>query len=205
MDPRQQLDASVLPAGAGRRRAPRGRRGAEHHAAPGRLLGHQASGGRTAPAPPDEMFVILASPLTIEPEAREWKTEIHVGARAAGILVNQIYREDLDYAHGERGGERVWTARSALIAALGQVSADALLARVPYRFRPPDYREVRLWTVVPSVSFSEPLQFEPSASAPLSTRDAGAARNRLDGRPAGSHRADVAASGPRPKSFGPNG
>ena len=108
------------------------------------------------------MFVILASPLTIEPERREWKTGMHVGARAAGILVNQIYREDLDYAlmvnEAVSGYGRL---RSALIAALGQVSADALLARVPYRFRPPDYREVRLWTVVPSVSFSEPLQFEP--------------------------------------------
>lgn len=132
-------------------------------------------------APPDEMFVILASPLTIEPERREWKTGMHVGARAAGILVNQIYREDLDYAlmvnEAVSGYGRL---RSALIAALGQVSADALLARVPYRFRPPDYREVRLWTVVPSVSFSEPLQFEPQRIRAAFDAGREAARNRLD-------------------------
>src|SRR5258706_10411570 len=47
---------------------------------------------------PDEMYVILASPLGAPRENKKWKTGLEVGQRAAGILVNQIYREDLDYA-----------------------------------------------------------------------------------------------------------
>lgn len=133
------------------------------------------------PDPSDEMYVILASPLTIQPERKEWKSGLQVGARAAGILVNQIYREDLDYAlmvNEAVGG--YGRLRAALISALGAAAAEALLAKVAYRFRPPDYREVRLWTIVPSVEFAEPLQFEPQRIRAAFDAGREAARNRLN-------------------------
>src|SRR5205823_1141689 len=40
---------------------------------------------------PDEVYVILASPLEAKRADKKWKTGLAVGQRAAGILVNQIY------------------------------------------------------------------------------------------------------------------
>jgi NTE family protein len=114
------------------------------------------------PDRPDEMVVILASPLTIEPAEPKWKTGLDVGKRAATILINQIYRDDLDYAltinESVRGYREL---RNAIADQLGPRSADALLAAVPYPFRPPDYREVRISTIVPDREYSESLEFDP--------------------------------------------
>ena len=144
---------------------------------------------------PDEMYVILASPLHAARDDQNWKTGLHVGKRAAGILVNQIYREDLDYAltinEAVRGYREL---RNAVAGHLGPLGADSLLAGIQYPYRPPRYREVRIMTVVPSQEFSEPLQFEPKRIRAAFEAGREAAKNRLD---AGALRALLDKTDPR--------
>jgi len=131
---------------------------------------------------PDEMYVILASPLGATHEDKQWKTGLDVGQRAAGILVNQIYREDLDYAltinEAVRGYQEL---RNAVAGHLGPLTADSLLSTIKYPYRPPHYREVRIWTVVPNQEFSESLQFEPKRIRAAFDAGRQAAQSKLDG------------------------
>jgi NTE family protein len=130
---------------------------------------------------PDEMYVLLASPLGVPHVDKSWKTGLDVGQRAAGILVNQIYRDDLDYAvtinEAVRGYREL---RNAVAGHLGPLTADALLSGVKYPYRPPQYREVRIWTVVPKEEFSDSLQFEPKRIRAAFEAGREAARNKLD-------------------------
>jgi NTE family protein len=131
---------------------------------------------------PDEMYVILASPLGATREDKNWKTGLDVGQRAAGILVNQIYREDLDYALTINEAVRGYRdLRNAVAGHLGPLTTDALLSGIKYPYRPPQYREVRLWAVVPNEEFSESLQFEPKRIRAAFEAGREAARNKLDG------------------------
>lgn len=131
---------------------------------------------------PDEMYVILASPLAMGHEDKNWKTGLDVGQRAAGILVNQIYREDLDYALTINESVRGYRdLRNAVAGHLGPLTTDALLSGIKYPYRPPQYREVRLWTVVPNEEFSDSLQFEPKRIRAAFEAGREAARNKLDG------------------------
>lgn len=149
------------------------------------LEGAFAALKQMSPNPPsdsgDEMYVILASPLDVKREEREWKTGLDVGQRAAGILVNEIYREDLDYAllvNEAVGGYR--ELKRALSQSIGAAAAEALLAGVPYPYRPPRYREVRLWTIVPNEEFADSLQFEPHRIHAAFDAGRVAAANKLD-------------------------
>ncbi|HZI89610.1 MAG TPA: patatin-like phospholipase family protein, partial [Candidatus Polarisedimenticolia bacterium] len=130
---------------------------------------------------PDEMYVILASPLHTPRVEGPWKTGQDVGQRAAGILVNQIYREDLDYAltinEAVRGYREL---RSVMAGHLGTLTADSLLSNIQYPYRPPHYREVRIWTIVPSQEFSESLQFEPKRIRAAFDAGREAAKTKLD-------------------------
>jgi len=130
---------------------------------------------------PDEMYVLLASPLGAAQETKSWKTGLGVGQRAAGILVNQIYRDDLDYAMTINEAVRGYRElRNAVAGHLGPLTADALLAGVKYPYRPPQYREVRIWTVVPKEEFSDSLQFEPKLIRAAFEAGREAAKNKLD-------------------------
>jgi NTE family protein len=129
----------------------------------------------------DEMYVILASPLTVEAAEPKWKTGLDVGKRAAAILVNTIYREDLDYALTINESVRGYRVlRDAIAGHLGPLTADSILVAAKYPYRPPNYREVRLWTIVPDREFSESLEFDPKKIRVAFEAGREAAKDKLD-------------------------
>ena len=134
------------------------------------------------PDPPDEMYVILASPLALQLEEKSWKTGLDVAKRAASILVNQIYRENLDYAltinESVQGYRQL---REILTGHLGPLTADSLLLASAFPFRPPQYREVRLWTIVPDREYSADLEFDPRKIREAFEAGRQAAQRKLDG------------------------
>lgn len=111
----------------------------------------------------DEMYVLLASPL----EVGEAETPIHsaldIGRRAVAILMNEVLREDLAYAVAINNSVRAYeAAREQLSGSLGAERATALLDDLPFEYRPPKYRYVRMRAVVPEREFSGALEFDPA-------------------------------------------
>ncbi len=108
------------------------------------------------------MYVILASPLGVGRESQEWKDGLRIGKRALGIAVNEIYREDLNYAlainHSVQAYDRL---TRKLEEAIGPEEAAGLLEDLPFEFRPPKYRRVRMYGVIPEKEHSGDLEFDP--------------------------------------------
>jgi len=110
----------------------------------------------------DEMYVILASPLTILPARGPWKTGIAVAMRSVSILTNEIFRADLEYALAINEAVAFYgQIEQKLTQSLGRTEAARFLSSIPYPFRPPKYRYVRIWTILPPKEYSESLEFDP--------------------------------------------
>ncbi len=103
----------------------------------------------------DEVWVILASPLRVTRAESDWGSSLAVGKRTLSILLNEILREDLDYAlainESVRGYER-------LARELDAPSVAALRGlELPYAS--PRKRAVTIWTIVPDREYSDALSF----------------------------------------------
>ena len=149
-----------------------------------KVSGAPASGG------PDEMYVILASPLEIAPDHTSLGSGLQIGKRALAIQMNEVFREDLDYALAINAAVRGYEdLQRQLGQRLGEEDAARFLAPTCFPYRPPKFRFVRIWTIVPERELSEALEFKPekiraafdggraSAKAPLSEE---ALQRRLD-------------------------
>jgi NTE family protein len=111
---------------------------------------------------PDEMYVVLASPLELDIDRTPRRSGLAITKRAAAILINEVYREDLTYALAINDSVRGYLQlHHRLAARLGRGEADEILGQVPFPFRPPKFRYVPIWTIVPDTSFSEALEFDP--------------------------------------------
>lgn len=126
---------------------------------------------------PDEMYVLLASPLGMEPEIREWKKGLDVAKRATSILVNEIYREDMDYALAINASVR---ACRKLQGKFGEEQVDKVLSDEGFPFKPDKFREVRILTIVPDREFSESLEFDKEKIRTAFSAGREAAKNPLD-------------------------
>ena len=130
---------------------------------------------------PDEMYVVLASPLVIGRDPAGWRTGLEVAKRAVAILMNEMFREDLSYAlavnQSVRGYQRL---ESELTGRLGREETERLLGEASFPFRPPKFRYVRIWTVVPDVDPSEALEFDPVKVRAAFEAGRQAARRPLD-------------------------
>ncbi len=109
----------------------------------------------------DQMYVILASPPEIDEEHGRLKNGLQIGKRTAAILVNEVFREDLNYAlainHSVRAYDQL---RQALCRTAALQPAVGMLEQLPFEFRPPKYRAVRMLGVIPEVCYSESLEFD---------------------------------------------
>jgi len=111
---------------------------------------------------PDEIYVVLASPLGVRRESGPWKTGIDVAKRSVAILSNEILRTDLQRAFTVNQAVQFYeTMEQELRTTIGLDRARKYLESLPFPFRPPDYRYVRLWTILPEVEYSQPLEFDP--------------------------------------------
>jgi len=111
---------------------------------------------------PDEMYVVLASPLDLDVDRTPRKSGLAITKRAAAILMNEIFREDLTYALAINDSVRGYLQlRHRLAARLGPGEAEEILGQAPFPFRPPKFRHVPIWTIVPDTSYSEALEFDP--------------------------------------------
>jgi len=139
-------------------------------------------GGRAVADPDtDEMYVVLASPLGIPEAAGPWKTGIDVAKRAVGILINEIFRADLERAFTVNQAVMFYDSIQAkLAAALGEAEARKVLDSLPFPYRPPDYRYVRLRTILPDREYSETLTFDPKLIREAFEGGREAARHALD-------------------------
>jgi NTE family protein len=118
---------------------------------------------RSAVSPePDEIYVVLASPLDIRHESGPWKTGIDVAKRSVAILSNEILRTDLHRAFTVNQAVQFYeSVEEELNRTMGRERARKYLESVPFPFRPPDYRYVRLWTILPEIEYSQTLEFHP--------------------------------------------
>lgn len=110
---------------------------------------------------PDELYVLLASPLEIGEDREKWRSGVTIGFRTGMILDNEVYREDLDYALSVNQSVRFYTGtRAQLVRELGEDRANEILGD-QFPFRPPKYRVVVIKTVVPPREYSGDLEFDP--------------------------------------------
>jgi NTE family protein len=117
----------------------------------------------TSPSDTAEIYVLLASPLTIEPDHRPWKTGLAIGERSLAMLMNEIYREDLSYALVVNEAVRAYAQlRARLEREVGADVADRILREIDFPFAPPRYMEVTLHAIVPQREFSAALEFDPA-------------------------------------------
>jgi NTE family protein len=142
---------------------------------------------------PDEMYVLLASPLEATRDSGTWTSGLKVAQRSVSILVNEVFREDLRQAVTVNEAVRFYEMiRMKLEGSVGAAEAERFLKAIPFRFRPPDYRYVRIWTVMPAIEFSEALEFDPKKirqafqagrEAAARAVDEGAIAAQLSGQP----------------------
>jgi NTE family protein len=114
-------------------------------------------------AEPDEMYVLLASPLGVASRAgTDWKNGLVIAERAVELLVNEVFREDLAYALDVNASLRAHAALQQSLGTAGPVAgaARAALDRMP--FKPPKYRLVDLRVVLPEREYMDALDFDPA-------------------------------------------
>jgi NTE family protein len=128
--------------------------------------GLQAAGGGDL-EDQDEMWVLFASPLAIDAVeddkvAEMLKNGLGISERAVNILVNQIYREDVQYALDINASVRGYLSAARQLRARGLSDADTAKVLGDIQFRPPKYRPVKMWAVVPPVLYMDALDFDPA-------------------------------------------
>lgn len=112
-------------------------------------------------ATPDEMYILLCDPLDTAPQHASWNSALPIAERAADLLDNQIYRDDL--VNACLANRAVLTLRSRVLAertaGLQVLDVDLGLAAGE------DARYVRLFAVVPDRDYMRTLEFDPAAIA----------------------------------------
>jgi NTE family protein len=118
-----------------------------------------------------EMWVLLASRLDVDSAAEEarregrkvdWNSAPQVISRTLGILINELYREDLRYAIQINRSLRAYRAlEQRLTAEQGRDRATQLLAAADFPFKPGEFVTVKLRVVLPLEDFGPPLEFKP--------------------------------------------
>lgn len=106
---------------------------------------------------PDELYVVLASPLALTRVPARWKTGLDIGRRGVDVLVNEVFREDLSYALTINRAVRRYLEMRRHCA--GRTAELQALDATP--FRPPKYRVARIRTILPEREYSETLEFDP--------------------------------------------
>lgn len=125
------------------------------------FAGLQAAGGGQ-PGDPDEMYVLLASPLAVRSAAgTRWSNGRVIGLRALDILLNEIFREDLALAVAVNQSVRAYQVTARLLLDRGQLDAEARKVLDAFPFKPPEYHHVVLHTVAPDREFMDTLEFDP--------------------------------------------
>jgi len=153
---------------------------------------------------PDEMYVVLASPLELGVDRTPRKSGLAISKRAAEILINEVFREDLAYAMAVNDSVRGYVQlRDRLAARLGAREAEAILGETTFPFRPPKYRHVPIWTIVPDTAYSGGLEFDPPKIEQAFRAGREAARNPLRDIDLRRRLAAARVEGDGPRSAGP--
>jgi predicted patatin/cPLA2 family phospholipase len=136
---------------------------------------------KDAPDETLEMYVLLASPLSMPEEAGPWSTGLKIGKRTLSMLLNEIYQEDLRYALAINAAVRSHLEmRQRLEDALGTAMTQRILAGLEFPFAPPKYQSVRILAVVPDREFADALEFDPVKIRAAFDAGRVAARHMLD-------------------------
>ena len=134
------------------------------------------------PAEPSEIYVVLASPLTMEPDRRDWGSGLKVGERAVAMLVNEVMREDLMSAHFINEAVRSHQElRARLEREIGAAAAARIFADIDFPFAWPQFQYVRLRAIVADREFSGTLEFSPASIREAFEAGRLAARRPIEG------------------------
>ncbi len=111
----------------------------------------------------NEMYVLLASPLGVDPKGgTNWCPGLTVAERAIELLTNEIFLEDLSYALAVNDSVRAHADTHRLLSRRGQLDQEALNLLDSFPFRFPDYCPVTIKTIIPSTNYSDALEFDPA-------------------------------------------
>jgi len=131
---------------------------------------------------PAEIYVLLASPLTMEADRRHWATGLRVGERAVAMLVNEVLREDLMSAliinEAVRSHQDL---RARLEREIGAPATARIFADVDFPFAPPQFQYVRIRAIVADREFSGTLEFKPTGIREAFEAGRLAARHPIEG------------------------
>ena len=119
----------------------------------------EAGGGD--PNDPDELYVLLASALKLERKDKAWRCGREIAERGVEILVNEVYREDLSHTIRVNRSVNAYLQTERLLTDRGQLDDAARAVLERFDFRPPKYRPVRLYAVVPDRDYMKDLEFDP--------------------------------------------
>lgn len=120
----------------------------------------QAGGGQ--PNDPDEMYILLASPLDAsERGGTKWKNGRTIGLRALEIITNEIFREDISYALAINRSVRAFVATEKMLRERNQLDQQAQDLLDSFPFKPPKYNPVDVYAVVPEIEHMDTLSFDP--------------------------------------------
>ncbi len=143
------------------------------------LQGLLDAGGGNA-ADPDEVWVVLASPLTLPPPQKRIRNVIDVGARALEILIDEVYREDILYAIAINRSVRAYTALERTLAEHGATEPAISDALAAFPFRPPRYRPVTIRGIAPQEAFMGYMDLDPTRIRAALQAGRAAAKTPLD-------------------------
>ena len=117
-----------------------------------------AGGGN--PEDPDELYVVMASPLTLPPLERPVRNAIDVALRTLEIAVDEMLREDILYAIAVN---RQLRAGRDLEKKLGAVNLrPEAISFAVNPLRPPRRRWVKIWGIAPSKAYQGYLDLSPA-------------------------------------------
>ncbi|NIM52846.1 MAG: hypothetical protein GTN62_15340 [Gemmatimonadales bacterium] len=128
---------------------------------------------------PDEMYVLFASPFGIKQAEPPWKSGRAILERAIEIMVNEIYCEDVLHAILVNRSVRAYRQlESELQSGDAASKVQELLGAFHYRY--PDYRDVKIYGVVPDKEYCGGLEFEPAKIQAAYDAGKAAAKNPLN-------------------------
>ena len=127
-----------------------------------KALNDLASGDQAGPADADEIYVVLASPLTLPPPEHPIKNGIGVAGRALEIMIDEVYREDILYAIAINRSVRACAELEKKLAALNLPPDAIAYALKPFPYRPPDYRLVKMFGIAPPKAYMGYMDLSPA-------------------------------------------
>jgi len=135
-----------------------------------------------SPQEPAEIYVVLASPLTMAPDHGPWSKGLKVGERAVAMLVNEVMREDLMSAHIINEAVRSHQElRTRVEREIGAQAAARIFAEVDFPFAWPNFQYVRLRAIIADREFAGTLEFKPASIREAFEAGRLAARRPIEG------------------------